>query len=68
MPLPVIAEHFTESGGKGGRFLAGVQMGDIPYAQSPEGGDTLLALFGHDLSHGGGSQGDAVPQDERRRV
>lgn len=68
MPLPLIAEHLAEPGREGGRFLSGVEMGDVPHPQGPEGGDALLALLGHDLRHGGGSQGQAVPQDKGRRV
>ena len=68
MPLAHIAEHFAEPGGKGGGFLPGIQVGDIANPQGPELGGALLAFLGHHLCHGGGSQGDALPQDKGRYI
>ena len=64
MPLVFIAVYFAESGRKGRRLLSGIQVGDISHPQSAEGGNALLTLLRYDLCHGGGGQGDAVPEDE----
>ena len=68
MPPVFITVHLTEPGGKGGRLLPCVQVGDIAYPQGAEGGNALLALFGYNFCHRGGSQGHAVPEDKGGHV